>query len=223
MGLAPLRAPGTGLIAGAHLFFLSNDLKTFIVQLFMCLAAVGFSPAAASGGTASVWAVCPLHMGGGAGSSQTPSPHPARDPGPHSPSGRAILTWRTHPPHVRLEVVVPLPGKSGSSESQGEPTDQPARTRWSQAGAVAPWAAGEGPAWVIAELGEPQRPSSPACLLRAAVAFPSHIWGRSSAPGPHPQPQPLATLPGPGHPRAQTNIPAPASCRCQSHQQWSSR
>ena len=140
---------------------------------------------------------------GVAGSSQMPSPHPARAPGPRSPGGGVILTWRTHPPCVPARRSgFPCLEKAEAQRGRESPRHQPTRTRRSQAGALASWAAGEG----HSRAGGEARSLS-ACLAQpvcSAPLWPSRaIFGAGAGPpGPHPRPQPLATLPGPGHPRA---------------------
>lgn len=145
---------------------------------------------------------------GVAGSSQMPSAHPARAPGPRSPGGGVILTWRTHPPRVpaRRSGFLCLE-KAEAQRGRESPRDQPTRTRRSQAGALAPRAAGEG----HSRAGGEAR-SLRACLAQpvcSAPLWPSRaIFGAGAGlPGPHPRPQPLATLPGPGHPRAPPHPP----------------
>lgn len=153
---------------------------------------------------------------GVAGSSQMPSPHPARAPGPRSPGGGVILTWRTHPPRVPARRSgFPCLEKAEAQRGRESPRHQPTRTRRSQAGALASWAAGEG----HSRAGGEARSLS-ACLAQpvcSAPLWPSRaIFGAGAGlPGPHPRPQPLATLPGPGHPRA----PPPPPRQLQSHQE----
>lgn len=69
-----------------------------------------------------MWSVCPLRTGGGGW--QFPD---ARRPPCQGP-WTTLARWRgdsdlAHPPSPRpsLEIAVPLPGKGGSSERQGEP------------------------------------------------------------------------------------------------------
>lgn len=58
-------------------------------------------------------------------------------------------------------------------------------------------------------VGGASAPSGPACLLHAAVAFPSHIWGRSRAAGAPPSASASGDAPRPWAPQSSDKHPSP--------------
>ena len=154
------------------------------------MAAAGCSPVAAAEARPPCGLYVPSARVGVAGSSQTPGAHPARAPGPRSPGGGVILTWRTHPPRVPAwRSRFPCLEKAEAQRGRESPRDQPARTWWSQAGALAPRAAGEGHSGAEGEARSlSARLARPVCSM---PLWPSRaIFGAGAGlPGPHPRPR----------------------------------